>query len=64
MSFLDKLLGREKPAAGDVAEDAELGGDGDEETAKAEDSRADRIEDGARDTRTETIERGGDPLIG
>jgi uncharacterized protein YjbJ (UPF0337 family) len=55
--FLDRLLGRGKKAAGDVAGDPELRHEGMHQEAEGTaESRADRAEDMAEDARTEAAE--------
>jgi len=55
--FLDRLLGRGKKAAGDVANDPELRREGAHQEGEGmAESRAERAEDMARDARTEAAE--------
>lgn len=57
MGFLDKLLGRGKQAAGDLADDASMRREGMHQEAEgtAED-RAERAEDMAQEARTDAAE--------
>jgi uncharacterized protein YjbJ (UPF0337 family) len=53
MGFLDKLLGRGKQAAGDVAGDSSLKGEGAHQEQKAEhEDRAEAAEEVAQEERT------------
>ena len=55
--FLDRLLGRGKKAAGDLANDPEMRRDGAHQEAEGSaESRADSAEDMAREARTEAAE--------
>jgi uncharacterized protein YjbJ (UPF0337 family) len=55
--FLDKLLGRGKKAAGDVANDPEMRREGAHQEAEGmAESRADRAEDMAQEARTDAAE--------
>jgi uncharacterized protein YjbJ (UPF0337 family) len=55
--FLDRLLGRGKKAAGDVANDPEMRREGTHQEAEGmAESRADRAEDMAQEARTEAAE--------
>jgi uncharacterized protein YjbJ (UPF0337 family) len=55
--FLDRLLGRGKKAAGDVADDPELRRAGAHQEAEGTaESRADRAEEMAQEARTEAAE--------
>jgi uncharacterized protein YjbJ (UPF0337 family) len=55
--FLDRLLGRGKKAAGDVANDPELRREGaHQESEGTAESRAERAEEMAQDARTEAAE--------
>ena len=57
MSFLDKLLGRGKQAAGDMKDDAELKREGMHQEAEGEaESRADQAEDMAQEARTDAAQ--------
>jgi uncharacterized protein YjbJ (UPF0337 family) len=57
MSFLDKLLGRGKQAAGDMKDDVELKREGMHQEAEGEaESRADQAEDMAQEARTDAAE--------
>jgi uncharacterized protein YjbJ (UPF0337 family) len=55
--FLDRLLGRGKKAAGDVANDPEMRREGAHQEAEGmAESRAERAEDAAREARTDAAE--------
>jgi uncharacterized protein YjbJ (UPF0337 family) len=55
--FLDRLLGRGKKAAGDMADDPEMRREGMHQEAEgAAESRADQAEDMAREARTDAAE--------
>jgi uncharacterized protein YjbJ (UPF0337 family) len=55
--FLDRLLGRGKKAAGDMAKDPEMRHEGmHQESEGMAESRADRAEDMAEEARTEAAE--------
>jgi len=55
--FLDRLLGRGKKAAGDVADDPEMRREGmHQESEGMAESRADRAEDMAQEARTDAAE--------
>lgn len=57
MGFLDKLLGRGKQAAGDLANDPEMRREGTHQEAEGmAESRAERAEEMADDARTEAAE--------
>jgi uncharacterized protein YjbJ (UPF0337 family) len=57
MSFLDRLLGRGKKAAGDVKGDPEMRREGMHQEAEGmAESRADRAEEMAQEARTEAAE--------
>lgn len=57
MGFLDKLLGRGKQAAGDMAGDPEMKREGAHQEAEGmAESRADQAEDMAQEARTEAAE--------
>ncbi len=57
MSFLDKLLGRGKQAAGDLANDRDLRREGSHQEAEGmAESRAERAEDMAEAARTDAAE--------
>jgi uncharacterized protein YjbJ (UPF0337 family) len=57
MGFLDKLLGRGKQAAGDMANDPEMRREGAHQEAEgAAESRAERAEDMAQEARTDAAE--------
>jgi uncharacterized protein YjbJ (UPF0337 family) len=57
MGFLDKLLGRGKQAAGDMANDPEMRREGAHQEAEGmAESRAERAEDMAQEARTEAAE--------
>ncbi len=57
MGFLDRLLGRGKKAAGDLANDSELRREGSHQEAEgAAESRAARAEEMAQEARTEAAE--------
>jgi uncharacterized protein YjbJ (UPF0337 family) len=57
MGFLDKLLGRGKQAAGDMANDPEMRREGAHQEAEGmAESRAERAEDLAQEARTEAAE--------
>ncbi|MBA2361377.1 MAG: hypothetical protein H0V79_10695 [Actinobacteria bacterium] len=56
MSFLDRLMGRGKKAAGDLVNDPELRREGStQETAGAAESHADKAEEMAKEARTDAI---------
>jgi uncharacterized protein YjbJ (UPF0337 family) len=55
--FLDRLLGRGKKAAGDMADDPEMRREGMHQEAEgAAESRADQAEDMAQEARTDAAE--------
>lgn len=55
--FLDRLLGRGKKAAGDMANDPEMRSEGAHQEAEGmAESQADRAEDMAQEARTEAAE--------
>lgn len=57
MSFLDKLLGRGKQAAGDLTDSAEMRREGAHQEAEgAAESRADQADDMAQEAREEAAE--------
>lgn len=57
MSFLDKLLGRGKQAAGDLKDDPEMRREGMHQEAEGvAESRAERAEDVAQDAREDAAE--------
>lgn len=57
MGFLDKLLGRGKQAAGDLANDSEMRREGAHQEAEGvAESRADQAEDMAQEARTEAAD--------
>jgi uncharacterized protein YjbJ (UPF0337 family) len=57
MSFLDKLLGRGKKAAGDLTDDSEMRREGAHQEAEGvAESRADQAEDMAQEAREEAAE--------